>query len=92
MGWELVVGLEAISRPDERGMRTVMCILSRHAAGVVRDRSIANCSGAEKADRSNPGHIASAICRRSRHGQVCVGERVSAGQTITPPSRREMEA
>ena len=59
-GVELLIGLEAISDPDERGMRTVMCILNGQLRPVVvRDRSIASdVPTAEKADRSNPDHVA----------------------------------
>ena len=59
-GVELLIGLEAISEPDERGMRTVMCILNGQLRPVVvRDRSIASeVPAAEKADRSNPDHVA----------------------------------
>ncbi len=59
-GVELLIGLEAISEPDERGMRTVMCIINGQLRPVlVRDRSIASAvPTAEKADRGNPKHIA----------------------------------
>src|SRR5262245_46055357 len=59
-GVELLIGLEAVSEPDERGMRTVMCILNGQLRPVVvRDRSIASdIPAAEKADRTNPDHIA----------------------------------
>jgi pyruvate carboxylase len=62
-GVELLIGLEAVSEPDERGMRTVMCILNGQLRPVVvRDRSIASdIPAAEKADRSNPDHIAAAF-------------------------------
>jgi len=55
-GVELLIGLEAISDPDERGMRTVMCIINGQLRPVlVRDRSIASTVPAvEKADRGNP--------------------------------------
>ena len=55
-GVELLIGLEAISDPDERGMRTVMCILNGQLRPVlVRDRSIASdMPAAEKADRPTP--------------------------------------
>src|SRR6201999_1822779 len=59
-GVYLLIGLEAISDPDERGMRTVMCIFNGQLRPVVvRDRSIASdVPAAEKADRSNPDHVA----------------------------------
>src|SRR5215212_145230 len=59
-GVELLIGLEAISDPDERGMRTVMCIINGQLRPVlVRDRGIASeVPAAEKADRANPDHVA----------------------------------
>ncbi len=92
-GVELLIGLEAISEPDERGMRTVMCIINGQLRPVlVRDRSIASAvPAAEKADRGNPGHIAAPFA-----GVVTVsvsaGDRVSAGQTIATIEAMKMEA
>src|SRR6185369_8688309 len=59
-GVDLIIGLEAISEPDERGMRTVMCILNGQLRPVVvRDESIADTvPAAEKADRKNADHVA----------------------------------
>lgn len=92
-GVELLIGLEAISEPDERGMRTVMCILNGQLRPVlVRDRSIASAvPAAEKADRGNPGHIAAPFAGVVTVG-VCVGERVGAGQTIATIEAMKMEA
>jgi pyruvate carboxylase len=92
-GVELLIGLEAISDPDERGMRTVMCILNGQLRPVVvRDRSIASdIPTAEKADRSNPDHIAAPFA-----GVVTVnvdaGDQVDAGQTIATIEAMKMEA
>jgi pyruvate carboxylase len=92
-GVELLIGLEAISDPDERGMRTVMCILNGQLRPVVvRDRSIASdIPTAEKADRSNPDHIAAPFA-----GVVTVGveggDHVDAGQTIATIEAMKMEA
>nr|WP_264078678.1 biotin/lipoyl-containing protein [Mycobacterium szulgai] len=92
-GVELLIGLEAISEPDERAMRTVMCIINGQLRPVlVRDRSIASVvPTAEKADRGNPGHIAAPFA-----GVVTVsvseGEEVSAGQTIATIEAMKMEA
>ena len=92
-GVELLIGLEAISEPDERGMRTVMCIINGQLRPVlVRDRSIASAvPAAEKADRGNPGHIAAPFA-----GVVTVsvseGDKVSAGQTIATIEAMKMEA
>ncbi|OBK29855.1 pyruvate carboxylase [Mycobacterium asiaticum] len=92
-GVELLMGLEAISEPDERGMRTVMCIINGQLRPVlVRDRSIASAvPAAEKADRGNPGHVAAPFA-----GVVTVsvsdGDQVSAGQTIATIEAMKMEA
>ena len=92
-GVELLIGLEAISEPDERGMRTVMCILNGQLRPVlVRDRSIASdIPAAEKADRSNPDHVAAPFA-----GVVTVavasGDKVDAGQTIATIEAMKMEA
>lgn len=92
-GVELLIGLEAISEPDERGMRTVMCIINGQLRPVeVRDRSIASTvAAAEKADRGNAGHIAAPFAGVVTIG-VCHGDRVSAGQTIATIEAMKMEA
>jgi pyruvate carboxylase len=92
-GVELLIGLEAISDPDERGMRTVMCILNGQLRPVVvRDHSVASdVPVAEKADRANPDHVAAPFA-----GVVTVavasGDEVSAGQTIATIEAMKMEA
>ncbi|KZS58185.1 pyruvate carboxylase [Mycobacterium kansasii] len=92
-GVELLIGLEAISEPDERGMRTVMCIINGQLRPVlVRDRSIASVvPAAEKADRGNPAHIAAPFA-----GVVTVavsaGDQVTAGQTVATIEAMKMEA
>jgi pyruvate carboxylase len=92
-GVELLIGLEAISDPDDLGMRTVMCILNGQLRPVpVRDRSIAaDVPTAEKADRANSDHIPAPFS-----GVVTVttgvGEVVEAGQTIATIEAMKMEA
>ena len=92
-GVELLIGLEAISDADERGMRTVMCILNGQLRPVlVRDNSIASeVPAAEKADRTNPDHVAAPFA-----GVVTVNvaaeDTVEAGQTIATIEAMKMEA
>jgi pyruvate carboxylase len=92
-GVELLIGLEAISDPDERGMRTVMCIMNGQLRPVVvRDRNIASVvPTAEKAEKTNPDHIAAPFA-----GVVTVtvadGDTVDAGQTIATIEAMKMEA
>ncbi|MBW0015477.1 pyruvate carboxylase [Mycobacterium sp.] len=92
-GVELLIGLEAISEPDERGMRTVMCILNGQLRPVlVRDQSIAtDIPIAEKADRSNPDHVAAPFAGMVTL-TVNVGDEVEAGQTIATIEAMKMEA
>ncbi|BBY78153.1 pyruvate carboxylase [Mycolicibacterium parafortuitum] len=92
-GVELLIGLEAISDADERGMRTVMCILNGQLRPVVvRDRSVASdVPAAEKADRTNPDHVAAPFA-----GVVTVnvaeGDKVESGQAIATIEAMKMEA
>ena len=92
-GVTLLIGLEAISDPDERGMRTVMCIINGQLRPVtVRDRSIASeVPAAEKADKDNPGHIAAPFA-----GVVTLtvteGDKISIGDTIGTIEAMKMEA
>jgi pyruvate carboxylase len=92
-GVQLIVGLEAISDPDDRGVRTVMCIMNGQLRPIqVRDRSIADTvPTAEKADRANPDHVAAPFAGVVTVG-VGVGDQVSAGQTIATIEAMKMEA
>ncbi|EOM75484.1 pyruvate carboxylase [Rhodococcus rhodnii] len=92
-GVELLIGLEAISEPDERGFRTVMCILNGQLRPLsIRDRSIASdVPVAEKADRSNAGHVAAPFA-----GAVTItvaeGDEVAAGDAVATIEAMKMEA
>ncbi|WP_028476472.1 pyruvate carboxylase [Nocardia sp. CNY236] len=92
-GVTLLIGLEAISEPDERGMRTVMCILNGQLRPVaVRDRSIASdIPSAEKADKANAGHIAAPFAGVVTLA-VSEGDTVGAGETIGTIEAMKMEA
>ena len=92
-GKTLILGLEAISDPDERGIRTVMAAINGQLRPVpVRDRSVASeVASAEKADPGNPGHVAAPY-----DGAVTVvvaeGDQVAAGQTVATIEAMKMEA
>ncbi len=84
-GVELLIGLEAISDADEKGYRTVMCILNGQLRPVsVRDRSVAaEIPAAEKADRNHPGHVAAPFA-----GMVTlVVSEATASRPATPSPR-----
>ncbi|ORX08448.1 pyruvate carboxylase [Mycolicibacillus trivialis] len=92
-GVELLIGLEAVSEPDERGMRTVMCIINGQLRPVlVRDRSVASeVPAAEKADRADPDHVAAPFAGVVTVS-VAAGDAVEAGQTIATIEAMKMEA
>jgi pyruvate carboxylase len=92
-GVELLIGLEAVSDADERGMRTVLCLLNGQLRPVlVRDRGIAtDIPVAEKADKANPDHIAAPFAGVVTVS-VAAGDTVTAGQTIATIEAMKMEA
>jgi pyruvate carboxylase len=92
-GVKLHIGLEAISEPDERGLRTVVCLLNGQLRPLtVRDRGIAPAHPtAEKADRTDPTHVAAKFS-----GTVTLtakpGDTVAAGDPIGTIEAMKMEA
>lgn len=92
-GVELLIGLEAVSEPDDRGIRTVMCIINGQLRPVeVRDRSVASTvPAAEKADPNDGGHIAAPFAGVVTIG-VSEGDTIEAGQTIATIEAMKMEA
>ncbi|MEX5718775.1 pyruvate carboxylase [Geodermatophilus maliterrae] len=92
-GVQLLIGVEAVSDPDERGMRTVMCSLNGQLRPVsVRDRSVdAQVKAAEKADRSDPGQVAAPFAGVVTL-QVKEGDPVESGQAVATIEAMKMEA
>ena len=92
-GVRLIAQLEAVSEPDEKGMRTVLALLNGQSRPVaVRDRSVeSNVAQAEKADPANPNHVAAPFA-----GAVTVtakeGDTVKAGDTVATIEAMKMEA
>jgi pyruvate carboxylase len=92
-GQRLLVGLQAIGEPDERGYRTVMTTVDGQLRPVsVRDTSVASSvAAAEKADPGNAGHVAAPF-----QGVVTVvveeGDKVESGQTVATIEAMKMEA
>ncbi len=92
-GVRLLIGLEAVSEPDERGVRTVMATLNNHLRPVqVRDESATvTVVEAERADPSVPGHVAAPFAG-SVTPVVAEGDAVAAGQTVATIEAMKMEA
>lgn len=92
-GVSLLVSLEAISEPDEKGMRSVMATLNGQLRPImVRDRSVTvDAASAEKADLGQPGQIAAPFMGVvTLH--VAEGDRVQAGQAVATIEAMKMEA
>ena len=88
-GVSLILGLEAIGDPDERGMRTVMCTMNGQLRPIrVRDTSVkVDIKAAEKADPSKPGPRRRPVRGRGLGGRG--GRRRGRGRGRRwPPSRR----
>ncbi|MGY1683560.1 pyruvate carboxylase [Geodermatophilus sp. SYSU D01176] len=92
-GVTLLMGIEAIGDPDERGMRTVVGTLNGQLRPVsVRDRNVdAQVKAAEKADRSDPGQVAAPFAGVVTL-QVKEGDTVESGQPIATIEAMKMEA
>ncbi len=92
-GVSLLVSLEAIGEPDDKGMRNVMATLNGQLRPItVRDRSIAvDAVSAEKADAAQPGQIAAPFMGVVTL-QVAEGDRVDAGQAVATIEAMKMEA
>ncbi|MCX2953480.1 pyruvate carboxylase [Lentzea sp. NEAU-D7] len=92
-GVRLLIGLEAISEADARGIRTVMATLNGQLRPIqVRDRSVAaDIPAAEKADRTNPNHVAAPFAGVVT-ATVAEGDQVDAGQTVATIEAMKMEA
>ncbi|WP_435735889.1 pyruvate carboxylase [Cellulosimicrobium sp. PMB13] len=92
-GVRLLVGLEAIGSPDERGMRTVMFTLNGQLRPIqVRDRAVdADVRAAEKADPTQPGQVAAPFAGAVTP-VVVAGDVVEAGQTVATVEAMKMEA
>jgi pyruvate carboxylase len=92
-GKRLFFGLQAVSEPDERGIRTVMCTINGQLRPInVRDRSVsADAATTERADPSKPGQVAAPF-----DGVVTIvvaeGDTVEAGATVATIEAMKMEA
>jgi pyruvate carboxylase len=92
-GVTLLLGVQAVSDPDERGFRTVMATINGQLRPIsVRDRAVASeVASAEKADTGKPGHVAAPF-----QGVVTIsvaeGDTVAAGDTVATIEAMKMEA
>jgi pyruvate carboxylase len=92
-GKTLILGLEAISEADERGLRTVMCTINGHMRPVtVRDRAVdSDVMASEKADTTNKSHVAVPFAGVVTPS-VAEGDTVEVGQAVASIEAMKMEA
>jgi pyruvate carboxylase len=92
-GQRVILGIQAIGDPDERGYRVVMCTVDGQLRPVaVRDRSVASVAAvAEKADRARPGHVAAPF-QGVVTVNVAAGDHVEAGAAVATIEAMKMEA
>jgi pyruvate carboxylase len=92
-GVDLLLTLEAIGEPDDKGIRTVMTTINGQLRPVaVRDRSIAvDIKAAEKADPNKPGQVAAPFSGVVTL-KVSDGDAVVAGQAVASIEAMKMEA
>ncbi|MEU5981338.1 pyruvate carboxylase [Streptomyces sp. NPDC047434] len=92
-GVRLLIELEAVGEADERGMRTVLSTLNGQLRPIqVRDNAAAaDLPVTEKADRSNPGHVAAPFAGAVTLA-VAEGDQVEAGATVATIEAMKMEA
>ena len=89
----MIVRLDAVGQPDEKGMRNVVCNVNGQIRPImVRDRSVESVTAsAEKANSAHPGHVAAPFA-----GVVTVttaaGDTVKAGDPVAVIEAMKMEA
>ena len=92
-GVRVLVGLEAVGEPNDEGIRSVVFRLNGQLRPIdIRDRSVAtNIVDSEKADPSNPGHVAAPF-RGVVNVSVAVGDRVTVGDAVATIEAMKMES
>ncbi|QLK85748.1 pyruvate carboxylase [Staphylococcus sp. 17KM0847] len=89
----LVITLQAITQPDEAGMRTVFFEMNGQARHIqIKDENIqATHLSKTKADKGNPEHIGTQMPGTVVEVKVSVGEVVEAGQSLIITEAMKME-
>ncbi|RNL62540.1 pyruvate carboxylase [Nocardioides marmoriginsengisoli] len=92
-GKTLHLGLQSVTEPDERGIRTVMCTINGQLRPIpARDRGVAAAAPAqERADANVPGQIAAPFGGVVTT-VVSAGDLVEAGATVATIEAMKMEA
>ena len=89
----MVVRLDAVGDPDEKGICNVVMNVNGQIRPIkVRDNSLeSSVASVEKADKSNPGHVAAPFAGVV-NPTAQVGDKVSAGDEVAIIEAMKMEA
>ncbi|XAS75908.1 pyruvate carboxylase [Dermatophilaceae bacterium Sec6.4] len=92
-GKRLLLSIQSIGDADERGLRTVMCLVNGQLRPVqVRDENAkVEVAAAERADSSVPGHIAAPFAGVVTVS-VSIGDEIAPGATVASIEAMKMEA
>ncbi|GAA4365813.1 pyruvate carboxylase [Paeniglutamicibacter cryotolerans] len=92
-GVRLLVTLQAVSEPDEKGLRAVLCTLNGQMRQLmIRDKNVqSTVKAAEKADPGTAGHVAAPFAG-AVSPTVQVGDVVQVGDTVATIEAMKMEA
>ena len=92
-GVQLLIGLDAIGEPDDKGLRRMVFRLNGQLRPLdIVDRSVdVDVAGAERADPSNPGHVPAPFTGVVTV-QVEVGDTVTANQPVAVIEAMKMES
>ncbi len=92
-GKQLLIDLEAVSEPDDRGIRTLWCRVNGQPRPIeIRDRNVAEAPPArEQADPDQPGDVAASLT-----GVVTIavdeGDDVTGGDVVATVEAMKMES
>lgn len=89
----MIVRLDAVGEPDEKGMRNVVCNVNGQIRPIlVRDRNVESVTAStEKADPNNEGHVAAPFSGVV-HVTAEEGQEVKAGDPVAVIEAMKMEA
>ncbi|MEM6423381.1 MAG: biotin/lipoyl-containing protein, partial [Pseudomonadota bacterium] len=92
-GVRLVIRLQAVSEPDEKGEVKVFFELNGQPRTIRVDdlRITATAAKAEKAEDGNPGHVASPMPGLIGSVAVAPGQKVQAGELLLTLEAMKME-
>ncbi|PTJ13770.1 pyruvate carboxylase [Staphylococcus simulans] len=92
-GKTLIITLEAITEPDDKGVRTIFFIMNGQTRQIkIQDENVkTNATVKPKADKANPNHIGAQMPGTVSEVKVAVGDHVESGQALLITEAMKME-